>query len=327
MFLFLFVNLMSCSTVSSDEESQNPVVMSQDSDREIASKMFGKISSILPDTSNDTSEKIALGRLLYSEKKLSVNQTQSCESCHQLDNWGVDGLRVSKGALGKEVERNSPSTFNAWGHVAQFWDGRAPTLEEQAKGPILAAGEMGMPSPEAVVEVLSSDSRYVEAFDGVFEDGLTFDNVANAIAAFERTLVTEDRFDDWLSGDVELSEKELRGFRAFTAVGCNGCHSGPLMGGQSFQKLGIVGSYRPAGDDTHVDLGRYNITNKVTDQEVFKVPSLRNVAQTGPWFHDGRIETLEDAIRLMSRIQLGRELTEEQVSSLVAFLNVLNDKQ
>ena len=130
MFLFLFVNLMSCSTVSSDEESQNPVVMPQDSDREIASKMFGKISSILPDTSNDTSEKIALGRLLYSEKKLSVNQTQSCESCHQLDNWGVDGLRVSKGALGKEVERNSPSTFNAWGHVAQFWDGRAPTLEE-----------------------------------------------------------------------------------------------------------------------------------------------------------------------------------------------------
>lgn len=325
MFLLSLLTTLACSTLTPEQLA--PVEWpSQQEDRDLALSMFGFNPQTSPDENGDTLEMISLGKSLYHEKRLSVNQNQSCATCHPISGWGVDGLRVSKGALGQEVERNSPSTFNSWSQVAQFWDGRAPTLEEQAKGPILAAGEMGMPSAEAVVEVLSSNALYLVAFEGVFEDGVTFDNVARAIAAYERTLVTSDRFDHWMKGDVELSDAELRGFRMFVAGGCVGCHSGPLLGARSFQKLGVVGSYRPGGDEDHVDLGRYGVTGQLSDREVFKVPSLRNVGLTGPWFHDGRVETLEEAVRLMGRLQLGREFDEGQVSDIVSFLRVMDSE-
>jgi cytochrome c peroxidase len=336
----LFSILFACSSLSDNSNQleqqaaqelaemqvleQQHLSESQQEARDLSKSLFGFNPVASLDSNDATLEKISLGNQLYHDKRLSVNQTQSCASCHPVENWGVDGLRVSKGALGREVERNSPSTFNSWSHVAQFWDGRAPDLVEQAKGPILAAGEMGMPSESAVVKVLSLDKRYEIAFGKLYEDGLTFNNVADAIALYESTLVTSDRFDDWMRGDDVLSEQEARGLDSFVSSGCAGCHSGPLFGGRSFQKLGVVASYRPDGDETHVDLGRYGVTGQVSDQEVFKVPSLRNVGLTGPWFHDGRVETLEEAVRLMGRLQLGREFNDEQVSDLVAFLKVLD---
>jgi len=272
--------------------------------------------------SNPASEaRIALGRALYYEARLSKNHDISCNSCHQLDRFGVDGETTSPGHRGQRGDRNSPTSLNAALHFRQFWDGRAADVEEQAKGPILNPVEMAMASEADVLATLRSIPGYAPMFAAAFPDAadpITYDNVGLAIGAFERGLLTPGPLDSFIAGDPNaLSAAQQAGLARFIDTGCTTCHVGPAVGGGMYQKLGLVKPYETE------DPGRYKVTGDEADRGVFKVPSLRNVAKTGPWFHDGSVETLEEAVRLMARHQLGRELDDAAVGEIVAFLGAL----
>ena len=265
---------------------------------------------------------VDLGRMLYYEKRLSKSQKLSCNSCHDLAAFGVDGLATSPGHKGQLGERNSPTVYNASMHVAQFWDGRAHDVEAQAKGPVLNPVEMAMPSEEVVIAVLGSMPGYVEAFTKAFPGEakpITYDNVGKAIGAFERKLITPSRWDAFLRGDeAALTAEEKAGFTMFTETGCQVCHAGALVGAASFQRLGAAKPY-PRADDP----GRFRVTHADADRSVFKVPSLRNVQKTGPYFHDGKTATLWVAVRDMGEYQLGRTLTDNEIGQIVTFLRTL----
>jgi cytochrome c peroxidase len=279
-------------------------------------------ASMASETNPGTPEKVELGWRLYYETQLSADGSQSCNSCHLLDAFGAEPEPVSTGVTGEQGNRNAPSVYNAAGHIAQFWDGRAADVEEQAKGPILNPIEMGMTSPEEVMDRLAALPGYREAFRAAFpdaEDPFTYDNVGNAIGAFERELLTPARWDAFLTGDDDaLTNAEKRGLQTFLELGCASCHNGAYMGGRMFQRLGIVERWP---DDA--DPGRFAVTEEPADSMVFKVPSLRNVAQTAPYFNDGSVSTLDAGVRLMAQHQLGRELTEQQVASILMFLGSL----
>lgn len=268
-----------------------------------------------------TPTKLDLGRMLYYDTRLSKNHDVSCNSCHRLDAYGVDGEPTSPGHKGQRGDRNSPTVLNAALSIAQFWDGRAADVEAQAKGPVLNPIEMAMASEAAVEAVLESIPGYVAAFEAAFPgeaDSLTYENMARAIGAFERKLMTPGRLEAFLAGDPNaLSEPERRGLDTFLAIGCISCHNGPALGGQMYRKLGFVVPYETK------DPGREKVTADPADRHVFKVPSLRNVAKTGPWFHDGSITRLEEAVRIMGQHQIGVALSPEQIADLVAFLGAL----
>ncbi len=285
--------------------------------------IFGKLPEAFENPANPlTGAKIALGRMLYYEPRLSKAQEISCNSCHGLDNFGVDGLDFSIGHLEHKTGRNSPTVYNAAGHIAQFWDGRAADVEAQAKGPILAGGEMAMPNPEYVIKVLKSIPGYAEKFKAAFpdaEDPITYDNVGAAIGAFERKLTTPGRFDEFLAGKNDaLTQQEQRGLQTFIATGCITCHVGPTVGGLTYQKLGLVKPW-PA----LTDKGRGAHTGNAAEDYFFKVPSLRNIAETGPYLHDGSINSLPLLVAMMAEHQLGKTLTNEQIADITAFLNAL----
>jgi len=296
--------------------------------REEGKLMFGALPDRMPDADQDTPARVALGRELYFDPRLSENNSQSCNTCHRVDENrpGVDHEPTSPGAFGKRGDRNAPTVLNAGFHLAQFWDGRAPDLEEQAKGPVLNPVEMAMPSEAVVMARLKADPQYPELFAKAFPadaDPMTYDRMAEAIAAFERTFVTRDRFDDFLLGqDNALSGQELKGLRVFLDTGCTACHSGALIGANQYQKVGLINPYENAKD-----LGRYDVTKDEDDRYKFKVPSLRNVALTWPYLHDGKVATLPEAIRKMGHMQLGLELTDAQVNIIAAFLGALSDKE
>jgi cytochrome c peroxidase len=239
-----------------------------------------------------------------------------------LDKYGQDNLPFSPGHEGKVGGRSSPSTYNAAIHIAQFWDGRAPSVEEQAKGPVLNPGEMGMPSADFVVEVLKSIPGYVEAFKAAFPgeaDPITYNNFGKAVGAFERKLFTPSRWDDFLKGNKEaLTAEESKGFETFAKAGCVTCHNGPAIGGLMYQKLGLVKAWPDLKDQ-----GRFEATKVETDKFHFKVPSLRNISETGPYLHDGSIKTLEEMVNKMGEYQLGKALTPEETASIVTFLKSL----
>jgi cytochrome c peroxidase len=284
---------------------------------------FGLLPVSMPAAGDPTTPaKIVLGRMLYYDARLSLDRTVSCNTCHPLDAYGVDHRPVSLGVNNQPGTRNAPTVFNAAGHLAQFWDGRAPTVEEQAKGPILNPVEMAMPNGAAVTERLKGIAEYRAAFAAAYPaeaDPVTYDNVGNAIGAFERRLVTPSRWDAFLGGDASvLSPTEREGLNTFAAVGCTACHRGTYVGGEMFQKVGLVEPWPEQSDS-----GRYVVTHRRTDRFVFKVPSLRNIEQTGPYFHDGQVATLEEAVRRMARYQLGRELRDAQVTAVVAWLKSL----
>jgi cytochrome c peroxidase len=290
--------------------------------RERASGIFG----VLPDEAVNpenpvTPEKIALGRLLYYDARLSKNHDVSCNSCHDLAKHGVDAGPTSVGHRGQRGDRNAPTVYNAALHVAQFWDGRAADVEEQAESSVLNPIEMAMPDEAAVLVVIRSIPDYAPLFQAAFpgvEDPVSYANIARAIGAFERRLLTPSRFDAFLEGqDAALTDEELEGLALFLDSGCTTCHMGAPVGGLLYQKLGLVKPYPTA------DPGRAKLTGEPTDQGVFKVPSLRNVAGTAPYFHDGSIETLPEAVRIMARHQLGRELDDAQLQSIVIFLDSL----
>ena len=268
---------------------------------------------------------VELGRTLYHEKRLSRDNSISCNSCHDTKGFGVDGEKFSIGFNNHLTGRNSPTSFNAFMHLAQFWDGRAPTVEEQAKGPILAGGEMAMPSAEAVVEKLNGIKGYEDLFKAAFpksSPAITYDNVGKAIGAYERLFITPAKFDQALAGDLSaLNEKQKRGLKTFVTSGCVTCHTGNLLGGNIYQKLGLVKPW-----PNQKDQGRFAITKREQDKMFFKVPSLRNIEKTGPYFHDGSAETLPQAVDVMARHQLGREMSKEDIADIVAFLKTLTGK-
>ncbi|MDP2997112.1 MAG: cytochrome-c peroxidase [Bryobacterales bacterium] len=269
-----------------------------------------------------TEEKINLGRMLYYEPRLSKSQKISCNSCHGLSTYGVDGEPTSNGHKGQKGDRNSPTVYNSAGHFVQFWDGRAANVEEQAKGPVLNPVEMAMPNDRQVITVLKSIPEYVDAFKKAFpedRDPVTYDNMAKAIGAFERKLVTPARWDKFLKGDqAALTEEEKIGFNTFTTVGCQACHAGALLGGNLYQKLGLVKPYPDASDP-----GRAKVTKKDADRMLFKVPALRNIEKTGPYFHNGKVAALDQAVAHMAEYQLGKPLSETEVRSIIAFLKSL----
>ncbi len=302
-----------------------------------ARKYFEPLPEVADSKENPvTSEKVKLGKMLYYEPRLSKSGLISCNTCHNLATYGVDNLPTSVGHRWAIGPRNAPTTLNAALHVAQFWDGRAKDVEEQAKGPILNPIEMAMDSPEEVIKRLKSIPEYVKLFKKAFpneKNSLTYDNVAKAIAAFERTLMTPSRFDKFLKGDLNaLTKKEKEGLRTFIKVGCANCHNGPALGGNMFARFGIVEAYWEATREyvtlekptMPMDVGKFAVTHKEEDLYVFKVPSLRNISRTYPYFHDGSIWNLEDAVQVMAKVQLGKELTKDQVDKIVAFLKALD---
>ena len=291
-----------------------------------AKQLFGLLPDKMPGSEADTPARIELGRKLYFEKRLSKDNSLSCNSCHHLDQFGggADTLPTSEGVNKKFGDRNSPTTLNAGFHFAQFWDGRAPNLKEQAKGPVLNPVEMAMPAETEVVQRLKADPAYGKLFARAFPavtDPISYDNAAEAIAAFERTLITRDRFDDFQRGDDSaLTAQERRGLHLVSTLGCTTCHVGPVMGGGMYQKIGLVHAYETP------DIGRQKVTKDDSDARKFKVPSLRNVALTAPYFHDGKIATLKDAVTKMAYHQLDKKLTDVEAEDIVAFLYALTDK-
>ncbi len=301
------------------------VVSADENLRNLANKLFGTIPETMPGSEKDTPEKIELGEKLYFEKALSVNKSQSCNTCHNILNGGSgsDNLKTSVGALGIMGRRNSLTTWNAGFQFAQFWDARAKDLEEQAKFPLLNPNEMALPSEDIAVKRLE-EMGYLNLFQQAFpeqDSPLNFDNITLALSAFQRTLITHDRFDDFQNGDDDaLTQLEKDGFQTFVVKGCNACHNGPLMGGKLLIKMGLVKPY-PNTEDK----GRAEVTGNPAQNFLFKVPPLRHVAQTYPYFHDGAGETLEEAVRDTGWHQLGIRLSEKEVDEISAFLRALNN--
>ncbi len=285
--------------------------------------MFRPLPSEAPSPQNELSQaRIDLGRMLYFDNRLSKGSKISCNSCHMLERYGQDNLPFSPGHDGKLGGRSSPSTFNAALHLAQFWDGRAPSVEEQAKGPVLNPIEMGVPDAATAVALLKSIPGYVEAFKAAFPgeaDPVTYDNFGKAVGAFERKLVTPSRWDDYLKGDKNaLSAAELKGYETFAKVGCATCHNGSAVGGAMYQKLGLVKAWPDLKDN-----GRMDATKQESDKHMFKVASLRNVTETAPYLHDGSVKTLEQMVSMMGEYQLGKKLSDEEVTSIITFLKAL----
>jgi cytochrome c peroxidase len=271
-------------------------------------------------------EKAALGEMLFHDKRLSHNNSIACSSCHDLKLAGTDRQKTSTGINGAKGQLNAPTVFNSGFNFRQFWDGRAENLEAQASGPIHNPVEMGSSWPEVIAK-LKQDGEFMQKFNTTYADGLSSANIADAISSFERTLITPNsRFDVYLQGDEDaLNQKEKKGYQLFLEYGCSSCHQGINIGGNMYQKLGILKAYFSAVESKqNLNLGRYNVTGREEDRHVFKVPSLRNIELTEPYLHLGEVEKLEDVIKLMARHQLGRELPVEDIQSIRAFLLTLN---
>ncbi len=280
-----------------------------------------------PDHNELTEEKIKLGKILYFDTKLSVNGGISCNSCHDLNTFGVDNLPVSPGDDGTLGTRNSPTVFNAALHQSQFWDGRAKDVEEQAGMPITNPIEMMMPDEDFTVARLKTSNQYAELFSAAFpesEEAISFENLKLAIGAFERTLITPSRFDDFLNGDLTaLTTEELEGMETFITTGCIACHKGAVIGGGALQKFPLFGSYEELIGSDAIDYGKFEDTKVESDKHLFKPQSLRNVTKTHPYMHDGKVESLEEAVRIMGLTSLNKTLNEKEIASIVLFLNTL----
>lgn len=294
-----------------------------------AKTFFGQLPEVAENPNNPiTPEKLALGKALYFDPILSKNKTQSCNTCHDLATYGVDNKQFSpgdgKGTLGG---RNAPTTLNAALHVAQFWDGRAPDVEAQAGGPVLNPVEMGMGSEKEAIARVAADPKYKDLFAKAFPDSkdpISWDNITKAIAAFERKLITPSKFDDYLAGnDTILNTQEKNGLKLFIDRGCIACHTGPALGGGTFQKFGVYGDYWKETKSAKVDEGKSAVSKKAEEKNFFKVPSLRNITKTYPYFHDGSIADIKEAVRIMGKLQLNQELKPEEINDIVAFFETL----
>ncbi len=288
---------------------------------EINPRLLRRFAPIHRASTSPESALVRLGRMLYFDPLLSRDGRISCNTCHPLAQYGATPTRFSTGVAGQIGRRNAPSVYNTAGHFRQFWDGRATTLAEQVLGPLFNPVEMGM-APGRIVQVLQAIPGYRELFAVAFpgdKQPISSDHVAAAIAEFERGLITPSRWDRYLDGDNQaLTVEEKEGVKLFANLGCMVCHTGAYIGGTMFEKLGV---FVPWPNQT--DHGRRDITGNPADDMVFKVPSLRNVARTAPYFHDGSAGSLDTAVRMMARHQLGVDLTEDEARSIAAWLGSL----
>lgn len=291
---------------------------------------------VIPDYVETNPAKVALGKKMFNDTRISLDNTISCATCHVLEDGGADHAdeRVSEGINGLQGTVNSPTVFNAVFNIDQFWNGRAHTLAEQAAAPPINPVEMGDQTWEQIIERLCQDASLVAEFKAIYpEEGLTEATVTDAIEEFEKTLITpNDKLDRYLKGDKNaMSAEELAGYQAFKANDCATCHYGKTLGGQSFELMSKYGDYfadrkqsRPDIAYNDDDNGLYSFTGKAEDMHKFKVPNLRNISKTAPYYHDGTIESLEEAVRLMFHYELGKTVTDEQVASITTFLKALD---
>ena len=273
--------------------------------------------------------KVTLGDKLFHDKRLSKDNSVACVSCHNLNQGGADNVPLSLGIGGKKGTVNSPTVFNAGYNFRQFWDGRANSLEEQVTGPIHNPLEMGSNWAEVVTK-LNKDAALAAEFKQIYPEGVHAKTIADALAVFQRSLVTPNaRFDKHLRGDKNaLTVEELKGYQLFKSYGCVACHQGVNVGGNMFQTFGVMGDYfSKRGNPTEADLGRFNVTKNEADKHAFKVPSLRNVALTAPYFHDGSAATLGDAVDVMFRYQLGRSAPAQDKELIIKFLHTLTGER
>ena len=293
-----------------------------------ARQYFTPLPELFPSDENPlTPEKIKLGKILFYEKRISIDGTTSCAKCHPLGYYGVDKLEKARGNFSKENPRNAPTVLNAAGQRTQHWRGDRKDVEDQAKRALLGKGSFGAPSYERVEQKLKGIKGYQELFKKAFPEDknpITVDNYAKAIGAWERTLSTPSRFDKFLNGYVDaLTKQEKRGLETFISVGCASCHTGSLVGGTMYQKFGLIEPYWKYTKSKKIDEGRFSVTKKEEDKYVFKVPPLRNVEMTSPYFHDGSAKDLKKAIWIMGKVQLGKDLSKQQVEDIEAFLKSL----
>lgn len=280
----------------------------------------------LPESLPVDQRKVALGQRLFHDTRLSSDNTISCASCHSLSTGGVDGRKYSLGVDGQLGGVNAPTVFNAVFNHKQFWDGRAHTLQDQAGGPPLNPVEMASKSWDDVVAKLKKDEPFTRDFTAVYHNGWSGDNITNAIAEYEKTLLTPSRFDAYLRGNTHaLNSEEARGYQLFKEKGCTSCHVGKNLGGQSFEHMGRASDWfaRRGTGMTEADNGRANVTKDPHDERAFKTPGLRNVELTAPYFHDGSVTDLDQAVREMAQYQLGTTLSPEDEKAIVAFLKSL----
>jgi len=307
-------------------QGEGPAIRAQ------AAALFKVIPSEAPELSDNelTDDRVELGKMLYFEPRLSASWLISCNTCHNLSLGGIDLMETSIGHGWQKGPRNAPTVLNAVYNLAQFWDGRAADLEEQAKGPVQASVEMAS-DPERAVQTLRSIPEYREWFAKAFPgeaEPVTFDNMARAIEAFEATLITPGSpFDRWLAGDNSaMTAAQIEGLQTFVSKGCTGCHAGVNFGGQGYFAFGVVQApsdeIRPPGD-----LGRFAVTSTAADEYVFKAPSLRNIELTAPYFHSGKVWSLEEAVAVMGSAQLGAVLTPDEIGAITVFLGTLTGNQ
>jgi cytochrome c peroxidase len=296
-----------------------------------AKQIFSPLPQVMASEKNSiTIEKVKLGKILFYESRISVDGTVSCIRCHPISLYGADGLRKSIGNNCKVNPRNAPTVLNAAAQISAHWVGNRADVEDQARQSVIGPPSFGLPSYEALETKLKEIKGYNDLFKKAFpkeDHPITVDNFAKAVGAFERTLVTSSPFDAFMKGDKgAFKEKEKRGLKAFIEAGCTACHSGPYLGGQMYQKFGIVEPYWKYTKSETIDEGRSIVTKNESDKYLFKVPVLRNVAKTPPYFHDGSADKLEDAVWIMGKVQFGRDLTKSQIEEIIAFLKSLTGK-
>jgi cytochrome c peroxidase len=333
--------LLASSCINNKSEQVKPLAPTKPIASEYDKALLSKAQEAfkpLPDVADKnmenviTDERVKLGKALYFDTRLSKTGNNSCNSCHNLATYGVDNQPTSKGDAGKLGDRNSPTVLNAAFHIAQFWDGRAKNVEEQAGMPILNPVEMDIPNEAFLVNRLKEIDLYKKLFKEAFpteKNPITYKTLCKSIAAFERTLVTPSKFDDYLNGDVfALNTEEREGMNVFMETGCTQCHLGATLGGGMFQKFGKFADYRSVIKNTKDDdEGRKKISKNEADKDVFKVPSLRNIEKTWPYFHNGSVANLSEAVKIMAKLQLNKDLTEEQIKSIVTFLKTLTSPE
>ena len=327
LFILIAIIYTSCGENTQKKEKRLDEKTEQNIHR-LAKSYFTPLPKIEWDKMTAERKKmIEIGKKLFYDKRLSGDQNVNCASCHDIAKYGVDNLPVSPGDKNQFGTRNTPTVLNAYLQYAQFWDAHARTVEEQCVGPIFGNFEMDMPDTTTLISRLEKDAYYSKAFAEAFpqaDTSITIETIKRAIGAFERTLVTPGPFDKYLKGDLSaISTKAKMGIKSFADNGCIPCHSTSLVGGEMAQKFALYGYYWDYTNSNHIDKGRYIRTGDTGDKFVFKVPTLRNVAKTFPYFHDGSVEKLEDAIKIMGMAETNIQMKQEDVDNIHAFLNSL----
>ena len=296
-----------------------------------AGQILGPLPQTMPSEQNPiTPAKVRLGKVLFYELRISIDGTVSCAKCHPISLYAADGLKKARGNNCKENPRNAPTIFNAASQISEHWIGNRTSVEDQAKQSVTGPPAFGMPSYESVEKILREMKGYVTLFQEAFpgeKEPVTIDNFARAIGAFERTLVTPAPFDDFMQGNASaLTEQQKKGLKTFLDTGCMTCHFSPYVGGQIYQKFGVFEPYMKYTKSEKIDEGRFAVTKKEADKYLFKVPVLRNVAMTPPYFHDGSVDKLDQAVWIMAKIQLGKDLSRQQTGDIAAFLTSLTGR-